>query len=557
MIIVSLLAVLAATGAALLGHGAPAAAVARSDAGLVGVLRSATDLGPSPASETVALNLGLVGRDPGGLAALLRSGGRVTPAEYALRFGPDARSVAGLRDRLSRGGLHVTWDAGSPVLGADGSPQTVGRLLGVSFHDYLGQDGERFYAATSDPHQPQWMGGLVTSIAGLDDISRVHAHAVHPGDAPGITPQDLDGFYNFKALHDQHLDGSGITVLFPDSSPNNVDLDAFDKQFGLPPMQVTVKGDSTPGDPQSLDYQEVTQDLDIVHAVAPQAKLIVYNPSYFGAAQTDADLVQALIRINSDMVSDHLGDIVSESLGWCSDSFDSASANQMDAVLQRGAAQGMTFLVSSGDEGGYGCTRLDADQHRVSVEMPAADPWVTAAGGTSVFLSANGGYGKETAWDNAISWASSGGGVSSTFPRPSWQQGPGVDNSASDGKRQLPDVASAADENTPYQIFINGKSCACGDGTSAAAPLWSGFMALLDQDLAAKGMRKAGFANPIIYDIGARNASLPGPPFHDITEGNNLVYLVTPGWDYATGWGSMNAGALASAWEDDIQAGKS
>jgi subtilase family serine protease len=534
----------------------PAVAITRSNADLAAVLRSATDLGPMPDSEGVVLNLGLAGRDPAGLATLLSTGGRVSSSEYASRFGPDGRSVAALSTTLRRAGLRVSWASGAPLLGADGPPSVVGTLLGVAFHDFLTPDGERFYAATSDAHVPAWMAGTVTSIAGLDDISRVRPHAVHPNSTTGLTPEDLNGFYNFKALHDQHLDGSGITVLFPDSAPNNKDLDAYSQKFGLPKMDVTIKGDSTPGDPQGISYQEVTQDLDIVHAIAPAAKFIVYNTVDDSAIHSEADLVQSLVRENSDMVNDHLGDIVSESLGWCADSFDTDALKQLDDVLKRGAAQGMTFLVSSGDEGGYGCTRADADQHRVAVELPASDPWVTATGGTTVFLSDTGGYGKETAWDNAISWSSTGGGASKAFPRPAWQQGPGVDNSQSNGNRQEPDVASAADENTAFDIAIDGTFCACGDGTSAAAPLWSGFMALLDQDLAAKGMRKVGFANPIIYDIGAHNTSLPGPPFHDIVEGNNLVQPTTPGWDFATGWGSMNAGALASAWEDAIQAGK-
>jgi kumamolisin len=305
------------------------------------------------------------------------------------------------------------------------------------------------------------------------------------------------------------------------------------------------------------------QDLDIVHALAPAAKLIVYN------TPGPADIVPSLIRVNDKMVSDHLGNVVSESMGWCADAagapstatssglqaFDKSSADQLDAVMTRGRAEGMSFLVSSGDEGGFGCVRLDGDQHRVSTDLPASDPNVTSVGGTTVFLSANGTYFKETAWGNALSWNASGGGNSSFFARPSWQTGPGVVTSASTGMRQVPDVAGLADENTGWDIALNGTFCGCGSGTSASAPLWAGFIALLNQDLARKGMRPVGFANPAIYDIGRRNDQLAGPPFHSVTEGTNLVYPTSPGWNYATGWGSMNAGALASAWEDYIQSG--
>jgi kumamolisin len=84
-------------------------------------------------------------------------------------------------------------------------------------------------------------------------------------------------------------------------------------------------------------------------------------------------------------------------------------------------------------------------------------------------------------------------------------------------------------------------------GTSAATPLWAATITLINQDLKAKGLRQVGFANPAIYWMGANQAKLAANPFHDVTAGNNLAYNSGPGWDFATGWGSMDGDALDAA----------
>jgi len=85
-------------------------------------------------------------------------------------------------------------------------------------------------------------------------------------------------------------------------------------------------------------------------------------------------------------------------------------------------------------------------------------------------------------------------------------------------------------------------------GTSASTPLWAGVVALINQDLKKKGLREVGFANPALYWMGANQSKLSAKPFHDVTTGNNLAYDAAPGWDFATGWGSMDGAALDAAW---------
>ena len=107
---------------------------------------------------------------------------------------------------------------------------------------------------------------------------------------------------------------------------------------------------------------------------------------------------------------------------------------------------------------------------------------------------------------------------------------------------------------TGFHIIFNGKEGQAG-GTSAAAPLWAATIALINQDLKKKGLREVGFANPAIYWMGDNLAKLNPKPFHDVTAGNNLGFAATTGWDFATGWGSMDAAALDAAWITYIKSG--
>jgi len=111
--------------------------------------------------------------------------------------------------------------------------------------------------------------------------------------------------------------------------------------------------------------------------------------------------------------------------------------------------------------------------------------------------------------------------------------------------RQIPDVAADADPKTGYAIYTLDQGTPRWQtvgGTSASAPVWASFAVLLDQSL----RQRVGFLNPTLYALGQRASSLSAPPFHDVVEGTNLYYPATPGWDFATGWGSFDAAALLS-----------
>jgi subtilase family serine protease len=480
----------------------------------------------------VYLTLGLKGRHPDELASLLASGQTVSPAEYAAEFGPDPALAKSAAASLVRSGFRASWHPGSSLIAADGPAPAADLLLGVRIENYRLADGTIFYASLGNPRIPQQLAAIVSSVTGLDSYRQARTYAVRPG---GLSPTDVLAYYNLKALRDRGLDGSGQTVVLPeiDDLPNLNDLNQFAAKYGLPPFGplVTVKRDTSWGTPEK-PAGETALDLEIIHEIAPNAKLVVYlaAPDF-----SHGD------RAFDQMVTDHLGSIISESLGACEPEVPSGHRDLYASVEDRAVAQGMSHFVAAGDSGAYTCgqTTDPADS------FPSTLPSVTAVGGTSVFESVQGAYFKEAAWGSPIDQSGTGGGPSQFYPIPDYQKS--VEQAAGHGMRQVPDVAGDADPNTGFHIIFEGHGVQIG-GTSAATPLWAATMALINQDLKKQGLREAGFANPALYWMGQNSSKLPAPPFHDVTTGNNLAYDAGPGWDFATGWGSMDAAALDRAW---------
>jgi kumamolisin len=323
-----------------------------------------------------------------------------------------------------------------------------------------------------------------------------------------------------------------------DDLPNRTDLDAYASKYGLPPFDVTVRRDPTHwGKPDNAGKPggEVTLDLEVAHAIAPRAKLV----PYIGSSQAD----QTAVAFDA-LVSENPGAIISDSIGACEAGLSPELLKQGAASNDQAVVQGMSHFVAAGDRGAFDC----GQNKPPTVDFPSALPNVTSVGGTTLFQTPQGTYQKEAAWGNPISQAGTGGGLSRYFKRPAYQKGPGVDNQYSNGNRQVPDVAAAADQNTGYHIVLGGKDHQIG-GTSAAAPLWAAVTALINQDLKKKGLKPVGFANPALYWMAQNPGQLSGSPFHQVTEGNNLAYPAAPGWNYCTGLGSLQADALDNAYE--------
>ena len=499
---------------------------------LVAAMRNAVHLGPAGEATTVSLSFALKVRDPARLAKLIASGQTVSPDTYAAEFGPDKAAVEVAVGWLQSIGFTTSWRTGSGLIAADGPAPTAASILQVDIEAFRLSDGTTFYAALGQPRLPPQLAIAASSVSGLDNYRRAHSLAVRSG---GLTPSDVLAFYNLKPLRDAGLDGTGQTIVLPeiDDLPNLTDLNKFATEFGLPPFDsyLTIKRDPNWGTPEKPQGETVL-DLEILHEVAPQAKLVIYlSASDFGHGD----------RAFDQMVTDHLGSIISESLGACEPDTPAGHRNNYASIQDRATALGMSHFVASGDSGAYTC----GEDQDAAGSFPATLPTVTAVGGTTVFQSTTGAYFKEMAWGAPIDESGSGGGPSLYYAVPDYQKT--VIQAAGHGLRQVPDVSANADPATGFHIVFSGRDGQVG-GTSAATPLWAGTMALINQDLKKKGLREAGFANPALYWMGQNSPTLLAKPFHDVTTGNNLAFDAGPGWDFATGWGSMDGAALDAAW---------
>jgi subtilase family serine protease len=352
------------------------------------------------------------------------------------------------------------------------------------------------------------------------------------------------------------------------------DVEAFRDAFGLSfndPVKILVPGMQNPG----VNDAEGEADLDLEWSggIARNATIL-----YVFSADVDAAAYY--------VIDQALAPVLSYSFGQCEFRESQSSVRTAASQAQKAAAEGITWLVSSGDSGAAGCEDQNgyytSSITRANVNVPADLPWVTAVGGSEF----NEGYGSywasragpnfgsalmyvpEGSWtdENYIAqnqqtgFASSGGGASFYFSKPKWQTGPGVPN---DGGRDVPDVALTASWfHDPYALISGGQFMPSG-GTSAAAPSFAGIVALLNHYLMATGAQSypgLGNINPALYAL-AQNS--PGA-FHDITSGSNVVpcvmnstqdcttgffgYSAGPGYDLVTGLGSVDAYALAGAW---------
>ncbi len=225
----------------------------------------------------------------------------------------------------------------------------------------------------------------------------------------------------------------------------------------------------------------------------------------------------------------------------CSWDFGTTPRTTMDGYFMRFAAQGQSFFDASGDSGAYSG----------GIPQPDDDPYTTQVGGTSLSTVAPGGaWLGETAWNAQDGFDATGGGISTTYSLPTWQQGVATTaNGGSTTKRNVPDVAMVSE--SVYIVADGGMPEGTG-GTSVASPLWAGFNALVNQQLAATGKPRIGFINPAIYALG-KSAGYAAT-FDDITFGNNTnsgvgakKFLAVSGYDLCTGWGTPIGGNLLQA----------
>jgi kumamolisin len=268
------------------------------------------------------------------------------------------------------------------------------------------------------------------------------------------------------------------------------------------------------------DCDDTEQNLDITQALgmAPGlASLVVY------IGNSDTAIISAMTTHSP------LPTTIGCSWGWTP-----ADPSTLDPYFKKMGAQGQNFFAASGDSSTWS-TRNEA--------WPADDAFVVSVGGTDLITASAGGP-----WKSETAWTDSGGGITpDKIAIPAWQQLSGVINSSNKGSTTLrngPDVSANA--NFTFYTCSDQTACLANEygGTSFAAPMWAGYIALVNQQLATSGQPPVGFINPTIY---AQNVtSMYAADFHDITSGTSGSYSAVTGYDLVTGWGSPNSGLIAA-----------
>jgi len=542
----------------------------------------------------------------------------LSTAAYNRLFAPTSAAVTNVTSWLKGSGLSVTGvEAHNRYISVTGSVAAAQKAFGVSIQRYQ-HDGQSVTAPSSVASVPAGVAGSVLSVSGLDSTVKKVAHTAKAAPPPPgfvnarpcslsygqvqakyqadfhtplpkyngkVIPYSPCGYTGpqFRSAYegDTDLDGTGVTVAITDAyaaptiakdaqtyAANHGDAAYAPGQLTQSvPKKFTHEADCNP----SGWYGEETLDVEAVHAMASGA-----NIKYYASASCyDADFLDTLAKV----VDDNQAQLVSNS--W-SDLEANESADNIAAyeqVFLQGALQGISFLYSSGDNG----DEL-ASSGLKQVDYPASDPYVTAVGGTSTAIGADGTLAWQTGWGtqkytlsaDGKSWApvgflyGAGGGYSALFNRPDYQNGV-VPDTAPPG-RAVPDVGLDADPTTGMligetQTFPNGVRY--GEyrigGTSLAAPLFAGMTALTLQN-AGGGI---GLLNPTIYsqansgtftdvkgtpkDAGNVRADYTngvdpsGGQLYSVRTFNQDSSLkVTTGWDDVTGLGAPNADWLTS-----------
>jgi kumamolisin len=480
---------------------------------LARLLGASTDLGPSRSSDTQ-------------LTAALSDSAR-----------PDDLLGWAKANRLS-----IRWRPGDDWAIVEGPAADVGDALGVSVHDYRGLRGQVFYASAQQPEVPRTLRAVVTGLGRILGYTPFHyaSPLTPPLDVPdrGLPPDLLRNAYDITPLTTNGYSGRGITVVvFGFDGFDQADLDMFASTFNLPKFTPTVVG----GMP-SERTGESTMDLEMVHAVAPDARLVFVNArptvSGDGAYEKVAQMMESADR-------QFPGAVWSFSIGWgCDKLLTAADLAPVRSALAKAQAHGTSAFDASGDLAGLECKggqdwSAPPSADDVGLDAVASLPEMTDVGGTTLSTDVDGGWLSEQGWFDVPLSHGTGGGVSNLFDRPAWQRDVNTDRDT--GRRLTPDVAAVADQFTGAKIVF-GQQVLVGGGTSLSAPIWAGMAAAMTQYLLANGGRPLGDLNPLLYAVGTRARV---PTFRDVALGGNAVETSGPGYDLVTGLGTPDVDNLA------------
>ncbi len=507
-------------------------------------------IGRLPANQTLQLDLVLPLRDPEGLDQFLSEvydpnsanyRHFLTVPEFTARFGPTQKDYDAVLRFARENGLAVVGGSRDGMeVQVKGSVLAIESAFHVNMQVYRHPTESRNYFAP-DREPSTNLPFALWHISGLENFSLPHplyqkkedyaaAHGIRPeavvahattgsGPSASFLGSDMRAAYYGSGS----LTGAGQNLgLLEYYGTDLADLTTYYKNIGqtntVPITLLSTDGTSTSCLAPGCDDTE--QELDITQALgmAPGlASLTVYVGS------SDTAIISAMTTHSP------LPTTIGCSWGWTP-----IDPSTLDPYFKKMAAQGQNFFAASGDSSTWS---------RTVTAWPADDPYVVSVGGTDLVTASAGGP-----WQSETAWASSGGGINvDGIAIPAWQQLSGVITSASKGSTTLrngPDVSANA--NYTFYTCSNQTTCLANSygGTSFAAPMWAGYIALVNQQLASGGSAPIGFLNPTIYAQNVTSSYTTN--FHDITSGTSGSYSAVTGFDLVTGWGSPNAGLLAA-----------
>jgi subtilase family serine protease len=511
-------------------------------------------IGRLPANQIMTLNIVLPLRNQAGLDRLLSEiydpnspsyHHYLTVPEFTAQFGPSVEDYDAVVGYAKASGFTVIGGSRDGMnVEIKGPVSAVQAAFHVNMHTYQHPtEGRVFYAPDREPSVS--LPFNLWHVSGLDNYSLPHPLLVKKSDyakAHGISADKVvahattgsgpSASFLGSDMRAAYYGGSALTGagqnlgLFEFVGTDLADLNTYFKNVGqtnnVPVSVISTDGTSTSCVDSSAggncDDTEQTLDMTQALGMAPGLSSLVM---YVGS--TDTAIISAMTTHNP------LPTTIGCSWGWTP-----ADPSTLDPYFQKMAAQGQNFFAASGDSSTWS-SRNEA--------WPADDAYVVSVGGTDLVTASAAGP-----WKSETAWADSGGGISpDKIAIPSWQQLSGVINSSNKGSTTLrngPDVSANA--NFTFYTCSNQTTCLANEygGTSFAAPMWAGYIALVNQQLAANSKPTIGFLNPTIYSQNVTSSY--GADFHDITSGTSGSYSAVTGYDLVTGWGSPNTGLISA-----------
>lgn len=490
----------------------------------------------------------------------------LTPQTFGEQFGVSAEDAAAVASWLQASGMTgVTVSKSRLFVLFSGTADAVSNTFQTELHTF-DVAGVEHFANVIPPSVPDRFSTLIGGIVGLDNFQPAPQLApatteFTSGSGPSLAPGDLAQIYGIETLYGRGIRGAGVTIAVLGRTPGTSllsDYQAYRKTFGLASNDFTtiaaVGSGTGSTDPQ--DATEASLDLEVVGAVARDSHIL-----YVWSDSIDVAAYQ--------VVEMGLAQVMSESYARC----EGPDSELYQSLALQASAEGITWVVASGDTGAAGCDSVGVSQAQngLAVTVPGDATYATTVGGTSLatesrYWSAQAGsdgattsgYIPESGWGSATQVMGGGGGVSIYQGKPGYQSDFLVSQASG---RMMPDVSFAASPSTPYYAVVNGATVYLA-GTSAATPVFAGILALVNQSFLNSGNVPnlgLGNVNPQLYRLEETSPSV----FHDIESGDNKVpcesgtadcstgmlgYSAASGYDLATGLGSVDATALVDDW---------